>query len=72
MGEGKELIESGHGLPRDRMASPDSPGPGWPVFQQGHRVLHRAGRLEERYPRITVVGSFWTPHPEIADPTEAG
>ena len=68
--EGKELIESGKGLPSDRVASPHFPGPGWAVFQQGHRVLHRAGRLHERYPRITLVGSFWTPHPEIDDPTD--
>jgi hypothetical protein len=68
--EGRGLIESGEGLPADRVATPDFPGPGWAVFQQGHRVLHRAGRLLERYPRITVVGSFWTPHPEISDPTD--
>jgi hypothetical protein len=68
--EGKELIESGQGLPPDRVASPDFPGPGWAVFQQGHRVLHRAGRLNERYARITLVSSFWTPHPEIDDPTD--
>jgi hypothetical protein len=68
--EGRKLIESGQGLPPDRVASPDFPGPGWAVFQQGHRVLHRAGRLLERYPRITIVGSFWTPNPEIPDPTD--
>ena len=68
--EGRELIEGGRGLPDERVTSPEFPGPGWAVFQQGHRVLHRAGRLEERYPRITVVGSFWTPHPEITDPTD--
>jgi hypothetical protein len=62
--EGRELIEGGRGLPADRVTSPEFPGPRWAIFQQGHRVLHRAGRLEERYPRITVVGLFWTPHPE--------
>ena len=68
--KGRELIESGNGLPSDRVASPDFPGAGWAILQQGHRVLHRAARLEERYPRITVVGSFWTPHPRLADPTD--
>lgn len=67
---GKELLISGQGLPADRVASPDFPGPGWAVLQQGHRVLHRAARLEERYPRITVVGSYWNPHPELDDPTD--
>lgn len=68
--EGKALLESGDGLPPDRVVSPDFPGPGWAVFQQGHRVLHRAARLEERYPRITVVASYWAPHPQIDDPTD--
>ena len=68
--EGRELLESGAGLPPERVASPDFPGPGWAVLQQGHRVLHRAARLEERYPRITIVGSYWTPLPELDDPTD--
>lgn len=70
--EGKELLLGGGGLPPERVASPEFPGPGWAVLQQGHRVLHRAARLEEPYPRITLVGSFYTPHPEIPDPTELG
>lgn len=68
--EGRALLESGEGLPPDRVVSPDWPGPGWAVFQQGHRVLHRAARLEERYPRITLVASYWAPHPQIDDPTD--
>jgi hypothetical protein len=68
--EGKELLLSGEGLPEDRIVRPEWPGPGWAVLQQGHRVLHRAARLEERYPRITMVNSYYTPHPEIADPTD--
>ena len=68
--EGKELLESSEGLPTDRVVSPDFPGPGWAVLQQGHRVLHRAARLEERYPRVTLVASYYTPHPEVADPTD--
>ena len=68
--EGKALLESGEGLPPDRVTTPDFPGPGWAVFQQGHRVLHRAARLEERYPRITLVASYWAPHPLLEDPTD--
>ena len=68
--EGKALLESGEGLPPERVMTPDFPGPGWAVFQQGHRVLHRAARLEERYPRVTVVASYWAPHPEVDDPTD--
>jgi hypothetical protein len=68
--EGRALLESGEGLPEDRVTSPEFPGAGWAVFQQGHRVLHRAARLEERYPRVTAVASYWTPHPEVDDPTD--
>jgi hypothetical protein len=68
--EGRALLESGAGLPAERVASPEFPGPGWAVLQQGHRVLHRAARLEERYPRITIVGSYWTVLPDREDPTD--
>jgi hypothetical protein len=68
--EGAELIESGAGLPPERVASPEFPGAGWAVLQQGHRVLHRAARLEERYPRITLVGSYWTALAELDDPAD--
>ena len=50
--------------------SPHFPGAGWAVLQQGHRVLHRACRLEERFPRVTVVDIFWVPVPGIDDPTD--
>jgi hypothetical protein len=68
--EGRALLESGAGLPAGSVASPDFPGPGWAVLQQGHRVLHRAARLEERYPRVTIVGSYWTALPGRDDPTD--
>ena len=68
--EGRALLESGAGLPPERVASADFPGPGWAVLQQGHRVLHRAARLEERYPRITIVGSYWTALADRDDPTD--
>jgi hypothetical protein len=67
--EGKALLERDGELPADRVRSPVFPGPGWAIFQQGHRVLHRATRLEEPHERVTIVGSFFTPHPEIDDPT---
>ncbi len=67
--EGKALLERDGELPGERVRAADFPGPGWAVFQQGHRVLHRATRLEERGERITIVGSFFTPHPELDDPT---
>ena len=68
--EGRALLESGAGLPAERVASPAFPGPGWAVLQQGHRVLHRAARLEERYPRTTIVASYWTALADRDDPTD--
>jgi len=68
--EGRDLLATDAGLPPDRVVSPEFPGPGWAVLQQGHRVLHRAARLEERYPRITLVGSYWTALAEREDPTD--
>ena len=68
--EGRDLLTRGQGLPPERVAHPEWPGPGWAVLQQGHRVLHRAAKLEERYPRITMVASYYTPHVEIDDPTD--
>jgi hypothetical protein len=67
--EGKALLETNGELPAARVRAADFPGPGWAILQQGHRVLHRATRLEEPGERITIVGSFYTPHPEIDDPT---
>jgi hypothetical protein len=68
--EGRKLLESGEGLPDERVASPEWPGAGWAILQQGHRVLHRAARLEERYPRITIVASYWTADTDRDDPTD--
>jgi hypothetical protein len=67
--EGRELLAAG-GLPPERVAAPEFPGPGWAVFQQGHRVLHRAARLEQRYERTTMVCSYHALHAELPDPTD--
>lgn len=68
--EGRELLVNGSGLPEERVVKVEFPGAGWAVLQQGHRVLHRAARLEERYPRVTMVCSYYTPHPKLEDPTD--
>jgi len=67
--EGKALIEGGQPLPADKVMAAAFPGAGWAVLQQGHRILHRATKLEERGRRITLVGSFFTPHLTLSDPT---
>jgi hypothetical protein len=68
--EGAALLTAGEPLPAEKVRSVEFPAAGWAVVQQGHRVLHRAARLEEPGERITVVGSFWTPDPVLDDPTE--
>jgi hypothetical protein len=68
--EGVAILEEGRDLPPERVVSVEFPGPGWCILQQGHRVLHRATRLEEPGERITLVASFWTPDPALADPTD--
>jgi len=70
--EGLRVLEEHGDLPRERVASVAFPGPGSCILQQGHRVLHRATKLEEPGERITLVASFWTPHPTLADPTDLG
>ncbi len=67
--EGKAHIEQDGTVPEEKIVSAPFPGPGWAVFQQGHRILHRATKLEERGRRMTLVGSFFTPHPTLSDPT---
>jgi hypothetical protein len=68
--EGRKHLSSPQGLPEGGVREVTFPGAGWAVLQQGHRILHRAAPLEESYPRITLVVSYWTPHPEIDDPTD--
>ena len=46
------------------------------MAQRGEIVVERGpsasnlGRLEERYPRVTLVASFWAPVPGLDDPTD--
>jgi hypothetical protein len=68
--EGAELLLAKQPLPPEKVRPVEFPAAGWAVLQQGHRILHRAARLLEPGERITLVASFWTPHPELADPAD--
>jgi hypothetical protein len=68
--EGRDLLLQGLGLPPERVHQVEFPGAGFAVLQQGHRILHRATRLEEPQPRTTMVCSYYSPHSELDDPTE--
>ena len=67
--EGMRILDEGGALPPERIGKVDYPGPGWAFLQQGHRVLHRAGRLEAPYPRISLVASYYCADPLFREPT---
>jgi hypothetical protein len=69
--EGRAILDRGEELPPDRLVTPEFPGPGWAILQQGHRILHRTTRLEAPARLATLIVSFLTVHPELPDPTEA-
>ena len=66
--EAEKLLASGEDLPASRVVQTEFPGAGWAVFMQGHQVVHRAHRLYEPYPRITLIGSFVTL--DVPDPQD--
>jgi len=67
--EGLALLAATKALPPERVRAVDYPGPGWAIFQQGHRVLHRAARLEQPHPRISLVASYYCADSEFREPT---
>jgi hypothetical protein len=69
--EGRAILDRGEELPADRLVMPELPGPGWAILQQGHRILHRTTRLDAPARLATLIVSFLTLHPALADPTEA-
>jgi hypothetical protein len=69
-GEAEHLLEQADDLPAERVVQPTFPGSGWAVLMQGHQVVHRAHRLLEPYPRITLIGSYMTTHASLPDPQD--
>jgi hypothetical protein len=67
--EGMELLERDGAIPPERIAHVGYPAGGWAFLQQGHRVLHRAAGLEEPYPRISLVASYYCSDPAGREPT---
>jgi hypothetical protein len=57
------------GLPADRVRTVEFPAAGWAVFQQGHKLLHRAAALTKPGERITYVPSWVARRVEFPDPT---
>jgi hypothetical protein len=68
--DGHQLIADGAPIPEEQVLSVDWPGAGWCVFQQGHRLLHQVTPLQEKYRRMTMVGSYYTSVPGRTDPID--
>lgn len=68
--EGQATLATGQELPEDKVMTVSWPGPGWFIFQQGHRMLHQVTPLEEQYRRMTMVGSYYTKVPGKVDPID--
>ena len=61
------LKEAGQSLPADKIISPDMPGPGYAVMQQGNMVVHQAKGLEAPGERITMVNGYVTQDASLRD-----
>lgn len=48
----------GQEVPSDRMISPEMPGPGYAIMQQGNMVVHQAKGLRASGERITMVNGY--------------
>lgn len=62
-----QLRESGQPLPAERIMTPDLPGPGYAVLQQGNMVVHRAKGLKAPGERITMVNGYVPSDAEFPD-----
>ncbi|MBF2761752.1 MAG: hypothetical protein ISN28_16075 [Ectothiorhodospiraceae bacterium AqS1] len=61
------LKRAGKPLPPDRIISPDMPGAGYGIFQQGSHVVHRAKGLTRPGERITMVNGYIPRDPAFPD-----
>ena len=56
--EFKQLKETSKPIPKEKIISPDMPGPGYAILQQGNMVVHQAKALKEAGERITMVNGY--------------
>ena len=67
-----EIKKNNKQIPSDKIISPEIPGPGFAVFQQGKHVVHRATGLTSPGERITLVNGYMASDPSIEDYTIFG
>ncbi len=68
-GEIAALKEAGQPLPPAKIISPDMPGPGYAIMQQGNMVVHQAKGLTAPGERITMVNGYIPRDPNYPDYT---
>lgn len=66
--EAAAFAAEGKPMPEERVASPNFPGAGWAVFQQGNMVVHRGAKLRAPGERITLVNAYVTLDIGLPDP----
>lgn len=59
----------GRPLPAEKIMSPEMPGPGYAIMQQGNMVVHQAKALTAPGERITMVNGYIPADPAITDYT---
>ena len=64
-----EIKNNNKEIPPNKIISPEIPGPGFAVFQQGMHVVHRALGLTSPGERITLVNGYMVSDPSIKDYT---
>ena len=62
-----EFKANGQDVPSDRIVSPNMPGPGYAILQQGNMVVHQAKGLREDGERITMVNGYVAADATIED-----
>ncbi len=67
-----EIKKKNKEIPTDKVISPEIPGPGFAIFQQGKYVVHRATGLKSPGERITLVNGYMASDPTIKDYTKFG
>jgi hypothetical protein len=69
LAEGMAILDEQGAIPPERIGAVGYPAAGWAFLQQGHQVLHRAARLAEPYPRVSLVASYYCADPRFREPT---
>ena len=68
-GEVAACRAEGKALPAEKIVSPEMPGPGYAVMQQGNMVVHQAKALTAPGERITMVNGYIPANPVFEDYT---